>query len=71
MEPCNRAEFVDETVPDGTKYPLTRNLKKTWTLKNVGSCAWTSAYAAVFVKGFDVGASRQTLATEKVDPDKH
>ena len=67
--PCNRAEFVDETVPDGTKYPANTKFEKTWTLKNVGSCAWTSAYAAVFVKGDSMsGPAAQALATEKVDP---
>lgn len=67
--PCNRAEFVDETVPDGTKYPANTKFEKTWTLKNVGSCAWTSNYAAAFVEGDSMsGPAAQPLTAEKVDP---
>lgn len=50
--PCNQARFVsDVTIPDGTKLSPNENFKKTWRLKNTGSCTWTSGYAIVFING--------------------
>lgn len=66
---CNLAEFVEETVPDGTKFPPSTSFIKTWTLKNVGTCTWTSKYDAVFVKGDSMGATAaQTLTADRVPP---
>ncbi|MGB4594942.1 MAG: NBR1-Ig-like domain-containing protein [Anaerolineaceae bacterium] len=66
---CDLAEFVDETVPDGTKFPPSTSFVKAWTLKNVGTCAWTSTYDAVFVGGdsMDVPAA-QSLTSERILP---
>jgi peptidoglycan hydrolase-like protein with peptidoglycan-binding domain len=50
--PCNQARFVsDVTIPDGTKFSPNENFKKTWRLKNTGSCTWTSGYDIVFING--------------------
>ncbi len=50
--PCNLARFVkDVTIPDGTKFEPGETFTKTWRLKNVGSCAWTSGYDIVFSGG--------------------
>ena len=55
--PCDWAQFVtDVTVPDGTKYEPGTAFKKTWRLKNVGTCTWTTSYSLVFDSGEKMGA---------------
>ena len=55
--PCNLARFItDITVPDGTEFEPGETFTKTWRLKNVGSCAWTSGYDIVFSGGDSMGA---------------
>lgn len=71
--PCNAASFVaDVTVPDGTTLEPAAAFKKTWRIKNVGSCTWTKAYSFVFVTGELMGGKTVNLAGdvkpgEKVD----
>ncbi len=63
--PCNLAKFIsDITVPDGTIFEPGETFTKTWRLKNVGSCAWTSGYDIVFSGGdaMDAPASVQLTA---------
>jgi hypothetical protein len=56
--PCNWAEFIkDVTVPDGTKFASDSSFTKTWRLKNIGSCTWTSDYELVFYKGDEMDGS--------------
>jgi len=51
-KPCDRAVFVtDVTVPDGTEFEPGEDFKKTWRLKNDGTCTWTTSYALVFADG--------------------
>ncbi len=50
--PCNKAEFItDVTVPDGSDVPVFETFTKTWRLRNVGTCTWTSDYRVVFDHG--------------------
>lgn len=50
--PCNLAKFVDDvTVPDGTEFEPGDTFTKTWSLRNVGSCSWTSGFDIVFAGG--------------------
>jgi len=54
---CDWAQFVaDVTVPDGTIYAPGTAFQKTWRLKNIGSCTWTTSYALVFDSGERFGA---------------
>lgn len=54
---CDWAQFVaDVTVPDGTSYAPGATFRKTWRLRNIGSCTWTSSYALVFDSGERMGA---------------
>jgi len=54
----DRAQFIaDVTVPDGTRYDPGATFKKTWRLKNIGTCTWTTSYALVFDTGERMGAS--------------
>ncbi|MFH1524331.1 MAG: Ig-like domain repeat protein [Chloroflexota bacterium] len=55
--PCNWAQFIaDVTIPDGTTFSPGATFVKTWRLKNIGTCTWTTSYAAVFVSGSQMGA---------------
>lgn len=54
---CDRAQFIaDVTVPDGTQMMPGQTFTKTWQLKNVGTCSWTSAYQLVYFSGDRMGA---------------
>jgi hypothetical protein len=49
---CDRAQFIaDVTVPDGTTFAPGATFTKTWRLKNVGSCTWTTSYMLIFDTG--------------------
>lgn len=54
---CDLAEFIDETIPDGTTYAPGAKFTKTWTLLNAGTCTWTDQYALVFMSGNAMGAA--------------
>ncbi len=50
--PCNWAQFIsDVTYSDGTEVPANTGFTKTWRLKNIGSCTWTSGYRLIFSSG--------------------
>jgi Ig-like domain from next to BRCA1 gene len=55
---CYQAQFVaDVTVPDGTQYASNTTFTKTWRLRNIGTCAWsTSDVSMVFDSGAQLGA---------------
>lgn len=54
---CYQAQFVsDVTVPDGTQYDANTAFKKTWKLKNIGTCAWTTSDTMIFDSGTQMGA---------------
>jgi hypothetical protein len=49
---CNWARFVaDVTLPDDAVVAPSTDFSKTWRLKNVGTCNWTSGYRLVFDHG--------------------
>ncbi len=54
---CNLGEFIaDVTIPDGTIMPPNQAFTKTWRIRNVGTCTWTTSYSLVFVFGNTFGA---------------
>lgn len=54
---CDWAQFIaDVTVPDGTTYTPGATFRKTWRLRNIGTCTWTTSYALVFDSGERMGA---------------
>lgn len=69
-QPCNKASFVEDvTVKDNTNITVNTAFTKTWRLKNVGSCTWTSGYQIVFDSGDQMsGPSSQQLTTGTVAP---
>lgn len=56
--PCNWAQYVaDVTYPDDTEVQTGQTFTKTWRLKNIGSCDWTSGYQLIFVSGDQMNAA--------------
>jgi hypothetical protein len=54
---CDQARFVqDVTVPDNTQYAPGTSFTKTWRLRNMGTCTWSTAYRVVFDTGDSLGA---------------
>lgn len=54
---CDKAEFIaDITVPNGTVFAPGATFTKTWRLKNIGPCDWTTSYRLVFFSGELMGA---------------
>jgi uncharacterized repeat protein (TIGR01451 family) len=54
---CDAAGFVaDVTIPDGTVFAPGAAMAKTFRLKNVGTCTWSTSYAIVFSSGSKMGA---------------
>jgi hypothetical protein len=63
-QPCDAAAFVkDVTYPDGEKVYTNGNFTKTWRLKNVGTCTWTSGYRLIFDSGDRMGAPNAVQVT--------
>ncbi len=53
---CDKVQYVaDVNVPDGTTYQPGATFTKTWRLKNVGTCAWSTSYQLVFFSGEKMG----------------
>jgi hypothetical protein len=66
---CNRAAFVtDVSIPDNTAFAANTPFTKTWRLKNVGTCTWTTAYSVYFVSGNQMGAPASINLTSNVAP---
>src|SRR5215207_1239745 len=54
---CDKAEFIaDVTVPPGTVMSPGTTFTKTWRLKNLGPCTWSTSYSLVFFYGERMGA---------------
>lgn len=68
-KPCDRAAFVsDITVPDGTEFEPGEDFKKTWRLKNDGTCTWNTGYALVFDDGNAMNGPVSIPMPENVAP---
>ena len=66
---CDRAQFIaDVTVPDGTTYAAGTTFNKTWRLKNIGACTWTTSYQLVFYSGTQMGGPSALTFPQTVAP---
>ncbi|MFC2028767.1 NBR1-Ig-like domain-containing protein [Chloroflexota bacterium] len=54
--PCDKVEFVSETIPDGTDFAPSAAFTKTWRVRNIGTCTWDTSYDIVFDHGDTLGA---------------
>ena len=69
LSACDKAEFVsDVTVPDGTIFGPGTDFTKTWRMKNVGSCTWTTSYTLSFLTGEQMNGSNAVNLTKSVAP---
>ena len=66
---CDKAQFItDVTVPDGTVFAPGAPVKKTWRLKNIGTCTWTTGYYLVFSSGDQMGGPSSAAFPTAVVP---
>ena len=66
---CDAALFIaDVTVPDGTIFPPNTAFTKTWRLKNVGTCTWTTSYKLIFFNGAQMGGAMEIPLLSTVAP---
>jgi hypothetical protein len=66
---CDAAAFVsDVTYPDGSNVALGSGFTKIWRLKNIGTCAWNTSYALVYVSGERFGAPAAVSMPTTVGP---
>lgn len=66
---CDWVGFVgDVSVPDGSTFAPSTAFTKTWRLKNIGRCTWTTAYALVFSSGSQMGGPAAVNLLSSVAP---
>ncbi len=66
---CDAAQFLsDVTYPDGSNISSNTPFVKTWRIKNVGTCTWTTAYAIVFSSGDVMSAPSAVALAGSVAP---
>lgn len=67
---CYHAQFIaDVTIPDGTHFEPGATFKKTWRIKNIGSCTWNSNdVSLVFDSGERMGAPASLAIPTNVGP---
>ncbi len=60
---CNVAQFIsDLDVPDGATMTPGQTFTKSWRIKNIGTCTWTTDYLVIFLSGDQMtGAGSQAL----------
>jgi hypothetical protein len=67
----DRAKFIaDVTIPDGTVFAPNTPFVKTWRLKNVGTCTWTTSYALIFDSGNQMGGPSPAYFPNSVAPNQ-
>lgn len=62
------AEWVSQSVADGTVFAPGEDFTITWRLKNVGTSTWTPAYIFRFYAGNAFGAPQEILLDQEVAP---
>jgi hypothetical protein len=66
---CDAAAFVsDVTYTDGAVVGRGSDFTKIWRLKNVGTCAWTTSYAIVYISGEKFSAPNSVSLPGNVSP---
>lgn len=66
---CDKAKFItDLSILDGTVFAPDESFIKTWRIKNIGTCTWTTSYALVFDNGEKMSGVSPQMLTENVAP---
>ena len=67
--PCYAMGYVkDITIKDGTNEPAGADFTKTWRLRNMGYCTWTTSFKLKFVSGDQMNAATYTSLPKNVAP---
>lgn len=62
--PCDGSTYVsDITIPDNTVMTPGQTFTKTWSIKNSGTCDWTTSYKMVFLSGNAMSGASTSLTT--------
>jgi hypothetical protein len=64
----NLAEWVSQTIPDGTTFRPGESFTMTWRVENVGQATWTEGYWLRYFSGDSFGAPREFSLGEEVKP---
>jgi hypothetical protein len=65
----NKAAFVsDISIPDNTVFNPNTSFTKTWRLKNIGSCTWTTDYSVTYVSGDPMSAVFPVKLSSSIGP---
>ena len=67
-QPCNKAMFLTETIPDNTEFNAGDAFTKSWTFKNMGTCTWNTNYKLAFASGEAMGAPASVKFSKSVAP---
>lgn len=65
---CAQAEYVSETIPDGTIFKPGLQFTKTWEIKNTSGCSWHTGYKIVFWDGDVLGGAYVYNLPQAVGP---
>src|SRR5450759_1030986 len=65
---CDNAHLVSETITDDTVFAPGTAFTKTWRLRNIGVCTWTTSYTLVFDRGNSMNAPASVPFTGTVNP---
>jgi len=66
--PCNKAVFLTETIPDDTEFTPGQTFTKSWTFDNKGTCTWNNNYKLVFMTGEKMGGPNSVNVPMNVAP---
>ena len=67
-QPCNKAQFLAETIPDNTEFNAGDAFTKSWTFKNMGTCTWNTNYKLAFASGEAMGGPASVKFSKSVAP---
>ena len=65
---CLIADFVSETIPDGTVIAPGEYFMKSWTVQNNGTCTWYKGYKLVYWDGDILGGAAEYQFFEDILP---
>jgi len=69
---CNAAFFVgDIGLKDGALLPAGETFRKTWDVRNIGTCTWSREYRLVFNGGKHMDGPNSARFPEIVEPGDH
>ena len=67
--PCFSSRFTgNESYPDGTQLDPGENFIKTWTIRNQGTCDWTTDFYIKFENGSQMGGPNKVYIDNVVSP---